>query len=154
MSRPSAPQFNDFSLIIERKLDWSELDALGHTNNARYFTWFEEARMAYCEQVGIPTSHGKGWGPILAHTDCHFLVPVTWPSTLLLGAKVSSLGNSSLKMQYGAFLKPEKDNEEPSCVAFGGGVIVLIAYDTGKKFILTDLLRAAINNHERGILGN
>ena len=68
MSRRAVPAHPDeFPIIVERNLDWSELDAFGHANNARYFTWFEEARMAYFTDVGVPTDVVSGWGPILAH---------------------------------------------------------------------------------------
>jgi acyl-CoA thioester hydrolase len=143
--RPSAPLLNSFSLCMERRLDWSELDTLGHANNARYFTWFEEARMAYFQATGIPTVNGKSWGPILAHTDCHFLAPVTWPAVLLLGAQVNRIGNSSLQMRYGVFIKhPDQNQTPPTCVAHGSGVVVLVNYESGEKVQVSETLRAAI----------
>ena len=111
------PTPGEFPALVARQLDWSELDVLGHANNARYFTWFEEARMRYFQGVGIPVDDGLGWGPILAHTECNFLAPVTWPASLLLGARTRSVGRSSLKMEYAVFVEGD---EGAQCVATGG----------------------------------
>lgn len=139
-------QLTDWNLLIERRLDWSELDQLGHANNARYFTWFEEARMAYFERVGIPTDGLRGWGPILAQTECQFRLPVPWPSHLLIGARVSRVGNSSLTMEYVTFRRDDAHRETLTCVATGSGVIVLVKYDEGEKVRINDEIRARISS--------
>lgn len=147
--RPDPPSLNSFSIQMDRRLDWSELDQLGHANNARYFTWFEEARMAYFQAISIPTVNGTGWGPILAHTECHFLAPVTWPANLILAAKICQVGNSSLKMMYAAFLKAQTDeNHPPSCVAHGSGIVVLVNYQSGQKVMINEELKQAIQEIE------
>ena len=156
MPKPSSPLLSDFQHQIERNLDWSELDQLGHANNARYFTWFEEARMSYFQKVGISVDSNVGFGPILAHTECNFLAPVTWPNTLILCAKVNHIGRSSLKMMYGVYLKPsgkidnktKAQSEQGSCVAFGTGVIVLVNYQTGQKVLVDEILKQAIHSYE------
>ena len=147
--RPVTPTLMSFSIRMDRRLDWSELDQLGHVHNARYFTWFEEARMAYFQATGIPTVDGKGWGPILAHTECHFLAPVTWPAELILAAKVCHVGNSSLKMVYAAFLKDQNQNGQPPiCVAHGSGIVVLVNYENGQKVLVNKMLKQAIHEIE------
>ena len=146
LNSPLLPKDPTWSLIIERTLDWSELDQLGHANNARYFTWFEEARMAYFDRVGIPTNGLEGWGPILAQTECQFLAPVPWPSTLLIGAKVTRIGNSSLVMKYAAYRKDTGPTQELSCVATGSGVIVLLKYTSNEKIRVSDEIRDQINS--------
>lgn len=139
----SPPRPEDFRSLLPRRLDWSELDTLGHANNARYFTWFEEARMHFFRAVGIPVDNADGWGPILAHTECSFLAPVTWPAELMLGARADSVGNSSFKMSYAVFVH-DAERAEPRCVAVGTGVIVLVRYASGEKVKVADELRARL----------
>ena len=156
MSKPLPPLLNDFHHKMERNLDWSELDQLGHANNARYFTWFEEARMSYFQKVGIPVNSTVDFGPILAHTDCNFLAPVTWPNTLTLCAKVNHIGRSSFKMVYAVYIKPSRKSDRQTqvqsdqslCVAFGTGVIVLVNYQTGQKVMVDETLKQSINTYE------
>ena len=59
------------------------LDALGHVNNARFFSWFESARIALFERIGVATSGPSEVGPILATTTCDFLRPVVFPATVV-----------------------------------------------------------------------
>ena len=151
MSRPEAPLHPDqFSIVVERTLDWSELDALGHANNARYFTWFEEARMAYFTDVGVPTDGVAGWGPILAHTACQFLAPVTWPASLSLCTRPIDLGRSSVTFEYAVFEQhqdAETSEESLVCVALGTGVVVLVRYELGEKVAIEGELRERIEAH-------
>ena len=64
------------------------MDAFSHVNNAKYFTYFETARMAYFEQTGVMSLEMTREGPILASTQCRFKLPVTYPDTLKV-ARVS-----------------------------------------------------------------
>lgn len=165
MPKQAPPQLLEFKHQIERTLDWSELDQLGHANNARYFTWFEEARMSYFQQVGIPVTDQLGWGPILAHTECNFLAPVTWPATLVLSAKVEHIGQSSFKMIYAVYLKPSEPpiveekqttaisshtstNDHLECMAFGTGIIVLVDYHSAQKVKVSEALKQSIRDYQ------
>ena len=65
-----------FPVLVMFPVHWGEMDALGHVNNARYFTWFESARIALFGQIGVlATREATGIGPILATTTCDFLGP-------------------------------------------------------------------------------
>lgn len=124
-------------MVVTFPVHWGELDALGHVNNARYFTWFESARMAVFERVGLAFTGAPEIGPILAHTSCDFLAPVRFPARILAGARIASLGNTSFVMEYGAALEAEPDR----LVASGRGVIVLIDYRAGTKVAMPEALR-------------
>ena len=142
-------RLDDYQVVIDLTLAWSELDQLGHANNARYFTWFEEARMAHFKAVEIPTNGDAGWGPILASTRCDFLAPVAWPAQLRIGSRVTRTGRSSFTMEYAAFIVHTDDDtraESTRCVAVGQGVVVLVRYgeEAGEKVYIDDALRARL----------
>ncbi|MCZ6726442.1 MAG: thioesterase family protein [Acidobacteria bacterium] len=131
---------NDYPVVVTFPVHWGDLDALGHVNNARFFTWFESARMAVFERVGLEFTGTPEVGPILAHTSCDFLAPVRFPAAVLAGARIASLGNTSFTMEYGVALESEPDR----LVARGRGVIVLIDYRTNTKVALPEALRATL----------
>jgi acyl-CoA thioester hydrolase len=137
-----------FPLALEIPVQWGDLDALRHVNNARYFTWFESARIAYIQRIGAASGVGVGGeiGPILASVTCDYLRPVTFPATVRVGARVSEVGNSSLRMEYGVERVDAPD--EPS--ARGTSVIVLVRYATLEKVRVPDEARAAIAALEKG----
>ena len=138
------PHSGSFPVRLQFPLHWGEMDAMGHVNNTRYFTWFESARIALFRRVGIAQGAGDGVGPILAHTACDFLVPVTWPATLEVGTRIVKLGRTSFTMEYAVWrLAGEGDapESEPTLVATGSGVVVLIDYRRGGSVPIGDDLR-------------
>ena len=60
---------SDFPVEVSFPVHWAELDAFGHVNNARYFTWFETARMELFQRIGLATAGMPEIGPILAQPD-------------------------------------------------------------------------------------
>lgn len=126
-------------------VQWGEMDALGHVNNARFFTWFESARIAMFERIGVATSRPFEIGPILATTTCDFLRPVVFPATLRVGVRVARVGETSLGMEYEvADDAAPSDGGEPIVYARGTSVAVLIDYRSMKKVRIPDDVRAAI----------
>ena len=122
-------------LSIDIDVRWGDMDALAHVNNAAFFTYFEQARMAWLEK------HGRDFGdtgPILAATSATFLKPVVYPARLAVSLSCGVAGRSSLTHFYDVV-----DRDHPECVyARGEGVIVWIDRVTGQSTPLPDSLRA------------
>jgi acyl-CoA thioester hydrolase len=140
-----------YSVTLELPVQWGEMDALRHVNNARFFSWFESARIAYFERLraalpGAGTTIGIGdVGPILASTSCDFLRPVAFPAVVRVGARVTELGNSSLRMEYAV----ERTDTPDDLCAKGTSVVVLVRYATLQKVRVPDEMRAAIEAMEK-----
>jgi len=114
------------------------MDALGHVNNARYFTWFETARIALFEEIGLAnTGADLEVGPILARIECTFRRPLHYPDTIRAVCRVVRLGNTSFVLSH-AVLRGDE------VVAEGDGVVVLVNYASGHKVPIPDDLRAAL----------
>jgi acyl-CoA thioester hydrolase len=114
------------------------MDAFGHVNNTQFFRWFESARIAYFEAVGLDAAAGPtGVAPILASTTCDFLAQVAYPATVVCRAGVSRVGNTSFVMDYVV-------HRGETLVARGSGVIVTLDYAAGSKVRVPDAVRARI----------
>jgi acyl-CoA thioester hydrolase len=129
-----------FAVVERIPVQWGDMDAFGHVNNARFFTWFETARIAYFRELDLPADLSDGVGPILAHTSCDYLSPVEYPAEVLVGARVTRLGGSSFHHEY--VIASSDRPDQP--VAKGVGIIVLYDYETEKSVPLPDDLRARI----------
>jgi len=129
-----------FAVSVRFPVLWGDMDSLGHVNNARYFTWFESARIEYLRALGLETEGAPEYGPILAHTSCDFLAPVVWPAEVEVGARAPRIGKTSFEMEYRAVLC----GAEQEVVARGKGVVVMFNYATGQKVAVSDALRARI----------
>jgi acyl-CoA thioester hydrolase len=90
-----------FSVVITLPVQWGDQDAFGHVNNTVYFRWFESARIAYTERVGL--SHmleAEPIAPILASTACDYRSQITYPDTVLVGCRVARIGRSSIGLEH------------------------------------------------------
>ena len=130
----------DFPVVIAWPVQWGDQDAFGHVNNTVYFRWFESARIAYFERLGLAhVMSGHGLGPILAAINCNYRRQLTYPDTLRIGTRVTRVGNTSLTIAHALF-----SDQLQTLAADGDSVVVMFNYDTQKPSRVPDELRAAI----------
>ena len=134
----------DFPITIRFPVHWGEMDAYGHVNNARYFSWFEGARIAYLHKVGMVNVKGttEDVGPIIATTTAEYLKPVVFPANVVVGARVSRIGNTSFTMEHAV------EGEDGTLYARGSAVVVTLRYSTHEKLPVPEPVRAAIEQLE------
>ncbi|RUR18395.1 acyl-CoA thioesterase [Legionella sp. km535] len=111
---------------------WGDMDALGHVNNARYFDYFQEARIEWLRELNIKMTEQTG--PVVIHVACTFLKPVIYPATVSIISKIHSLGNSSMHMDHDLF-------QGDVLMAQGVSKIVWVDYLKNKSIPLPDLFR-------------
>jgi len=129
-----------YPVVIKFPVQWGEMDAFQHVNNVSYFRYFENARLAYFEKfdiIGFMTR--KGVGPILAATSCRFKTPLTYPDTVLVATKVTTIKEDRFMMDYRVVsTKNQKVAAEADCV------IVTFDYRENKKVPVPEELRRLI----------
>ena len=86
-----------FTLNIDVR--FRDLDALGHVNNAVYFTYFEEGRKSLFQKLFGNTDPYE-FRFILAHICCDYLIPAKLNDRLTLHVTVGEIGNKSFKLSY------------------------------------------------------
>ena len=129
-----------FPVTVTFPVHWAEMDAMGHVNHARYFTWFESARIALFSRIGVAADGPREVGPIMAMASCDFIRPVVHPATIVVGARILKVGRTSITMEYAAWLL---DAPERPC-ARGASVAVLVDYRTMQKVEVPPGVRAGI----------
>ncbi|MEO8166796.1 MAG: thioesterase family protein [bacterium] len=88
-----------FSISISVRFD--DMDALGHVNNAKYLTYFEEARLAYWVNLfPLDYSNIQSVGLILASADVNFRAPAQLGDVLTVYVRVPEFGTKSFPMEY------------------------------------------------------
>lgn len=93
----------DFSVIVELPVQWGEMDAAKHVNNAVYIRWGETGRLAYFDEMGLDNSFTEQIGPILGWQDCKYIFPLTYPDTVSVGVKVSEIREDRFFMECHMF---------------------------------------------------
>ncbi len=129
-----------YPVTVEFPIHWGEMDAFGHVNNARFFTWFESSRIAFFRAAGIASERRGPLAPILAAAHCDYLEPVVFPVRLVVGTRATKLGNTSVTLEHAVW--PVDSPER--LFARGTSVVVLLNYATGEKVRIPDPIRAAI----------
>jgi acyl-CoA thioester hydrolase len=79
---------------------FSDEDRMGHVNNAAYAVWLEASRVAYLESLYRPD---ETLDMVLARLTVDYLRETRWPGEVSVGARLTSLGNKSLRSVYGVF---------------------------------------------------
>jgi acyl-CoA thioester hydrolase len=103
---------------------YGDLDPQGHVNNAKYLTYFEQARIAYWIDMGFFTTDQSFMeiGVILADVHLTYLAPVYFGQKIKVGVHVARLGNKSMTWEQNV-VDVESGKE------LAKAEIVIVAYD-------------------------
>ncbi len=113
---------------LETTIDirFKDLDALGHVNNAVFFTYFEEGRKNFFLKYSSVLKPSE-FGFILAHISCDYLKPVRLTDRLKLRLIVGAIKNKSFVFHYS--LMDRKDDS----VVFARGESIQVCYDYSRN---------------------
>lgn len=136
----------EFAVVVEWPVAWAEMDYFRHVNHARYFTYFESARIRYLDRIGFrELTEARQTGPILASTQARYRRPVTYPDTVVVGARATEVGEDRFTHAYRLVSRALGD-----VAAEGGALLVSYDYAAGRKTPLPADVRAAIQALEDG----
>jgi acyl-CoA thioester hydrolase len=123
---------------------YSDVDAQRHVNNACYFTYMEEARAKYFEQLGL--WDGKDFdavGVILLETSCTFRKPIFYGQSIRVGVRTCRIGRKSLEVETS--IEDAVSEEE---LAAGRSILVSFAYQENRSIPVPDLWRETVDAFE------
>jgi len=89
-----------FKHRIRPEIRFVDVDAFGHVNNAHYLTYFEQARVAYFDEiVDWPYDWSKE-GIILARAEINYKIPVLFRDPVVILTRCSRIGTKSFDLEY------------------------------------------------------
>ena len=137
-----------FPFVITQEVIWRDMDAYQHVNNAVYFRYFEDVRMAYFQRTGIVALKNETQiGPILASTRCDFRVPLDFPDRIQIAAAVEDIKPKRFTMKYAVWSEGQQ-----RIAAEGEGLLVFYDYNAGSSCTIPEQVLAAIDQlqHDPG----
>ncbi len=144
MTQPTDDGLSAYPVTVEIPVQWGEMDAYGHVNNAVFFRYFETARIAYLDRCGFLEAYERlQIGPILHSTECRFRQPLRYPDTIVAGARALQIDADRFTMGYAVFSKGQSQ-----IIAEGRGIIVSFDYAQNEKTPLPDSVRVGIDGLE------
>jgi acyl-CoA thioester hydrolase len=111
-------------------LRFADMDALGHVNNAAYFTFMEQARLEWLGKFA-PDAYKEGKGPVIANASCTYRIPLVYPRNIEVRMYLGAPGRSSIDSYYDILA-------DGSTYADGAAKIVWVDLKTGKSTPLPD----------------
>jgi acyl-CoA thioester hydrolase len=108
----------DYSYHYKLKTSWQAIDTFGHVNNVVFLTYLEDERIMYFKRWNVTE---KKRSLIVASIKIDTLRQIEHPSDLIVGQKISRIGNSSFDNQSAIFLNNDPKpaaNSVVSCVCF------------------------------------
>jgi acyl-CoA thioester hydrolase len=142
------PSTDEFRVSCDIEVRWPDMDALGHVNNAVFFTYFEIGRVAYMNKLGHcnpETASMQDLFPfVIAELNCRLLNPIVLKDKLQLYIRTSEIGTKSFKFEY---LMIRKSDQQP--VALGSSIQVYYDYATQTTSIIPDNFRELIMEREK-----
>jgi acyl-CoA thioester hydrolase len=127
----------DFTVVEEMPVRWGDMDARGHVNNTIYYRYFESSRIALFRFFNIYEEPTKvRIGPILSYQSCYYKAPLTYPDTIYVGAKITSIEGSKIVIKH--ILVSKKLARK---VAEGEAQIIWYDYENQKKTNISDELK-------------
>jgi len=126
------------------EIRYSDLDPQGHVNNARFLTYFEQARVQYLIHLGLFSREQSFLeiGIIIAEAAITFKSPVYFGTQARVGVRVSRLGTKSMTMEY------EMVDNEGILYATGSTAIVTFDFKTHATIPIPDAWRQTISKLE------
>jgi acyl-CoA thioester hydrolase len=118
-----------------------DCDAMGHTNNAVYLTFLEQARFAHWRSLwgfGNPQTPPDLPGVILAHVEADYKRPSRYGDVLEVRLTVAEVGRSSFAYEYVIV------DEQGRTVLTAKTVQVMYDYAVNKPVRIPDSIRALL----------
>jgi acyl-CoA thioester hydrolase len=103
---------------------YGDLDPQGHLNNAKYLTYFEQARIHYFEELGLfsKDSSFMDIGVIVADIHIKYRAPVFLGAPVRVGVRTEAVGNKSITLQQTLV-------DGDSGQVYADGTVILVTYD-------------------------
>src|SRR5262245_25274501 len=117
-------------------LRFADMDALGHVNNAAYFTLMEQARMDWMKKH-VPEAYQQGVGPVIANASCNFRIQLAYPMDVEGRRYLGSPGRSSIDSYYEIVAGGKT-------YADGAAKIVWVDFSTGKSTPMPERIAAPL----------
>jgi acyl-CoA thioester hydrolase len=130
-----------FPHAYRREVEFRDVDAADHVNNAVYLTYLETARIAYLrEALGVEFLYQLAL--VLAQISVDFRSPARFPELLEIGTRVPRIGAKSFAMEH------EIRGGDGRLVAEAKSVLVAYDYEADASMPVPDEWRRRLEAYE------
>ncbi len=136
-----------FKHSIPIKVRFSDLDAMGHVNNAAYLSYLEEARLAYYNYVLNIDTNKLEFNAVVARIEIDYLEQIRLGDDVEIYTRTGKIGNKSSDVEH---LIVIVDNQHRKIAARALTKLVSFDYRKNKTFPVPEKDRSIIEKFESG----
>lgn len=139
---------NTHAQIFCDRIDWSDLDLLGHVNNIAFSRFFQAARVEFCAHIGLKVYPGMTSGPILAASHVQFLSQLFFPGSVRILTRCKKAGTTSITLEHALY-----SDSRGVLAAVSEDVVVYFDFTAKTKIPLSEEIRGKIDAYESSCEG-
>lgn len=117
---------------------WSDYDRLGHINNAKYFTYLEQARIDYFKEVS--QWPWDLYSMVIAHISMDYATPILPGEQPIVCIKLTQMGTKSFRLDN--LIVSDTTDEESVLYAHAETVLVSLAAQSGQAIAVPEPMRS------------
>jgi acyl-CoA thioester hydrolase len=121
-----AINFTQMSKSVTTKIQirFSDVDSMGHVNNAVYLNYFEYARMMYINELVGDKWDWINKGMLLANNNIDYFKPLLLQDLAEIETKCIKIGTKSFVLEYVLYVTKEGQR-----IKYTSGTSTLVSYD-------------------------
>jgi len=127
------------------KVRFSDLDVVGHLNNAKYQTFLEEARIAYFHDVLRQHKSSLNFNVVLSKISIDFIKPIEFGDDITVYTRIFNLTTNSHEVHQ---LFVRREQEKTEIVATAQTVMAAFDYQTKKPTTFPDAYCETVRSFE------
>jgi acyl-CoA thioester hydrolase len=133
-------------IVADLTVRFRDIDAMGHVNNAVFFTFFEEGRGAFLRRVFRIVDPSE-YPFILARMSCDYLKPLRMGDQPSVHVWIGEVGKKSFVFKYNIVDR----NDTEKIYAAGESTMVLFDYEQNKTVPINEEFMDSIRDYCEGL---
>lgn len=130
---------SEFKIKVRCQVSWGEMDVFQHVNNVNYFRYYENSRVKYFDEIGLMKAYQEnGIFGAVKSISCEYLVPLTYPDEIEVGARVTAIHEEGFTMEHYI------NSKTKGLSAFGEAEIILFNNKSNKTEKLPEAIKQKI----------
>jgi acyl-CoA thioester hydrolase len=93
-------EIEKFRHKISVKVRFSDLDAMGHVNNASYLSYLEEARLAYYNHILKMDTNNLDFNAVIAKIEIDYIDQIRLGDNVEVYTRTAKIGNKSSDVEH------------------------------------------------------
>jgi acyl-CoA thioester hydrolase len=128
------------TVCLDMDIRFRDIDAMGHVNNAVFFTYFEEGRKAFLEEV-LGIVQPSDYPFIMARIECTFKAPLRLGDRPVCETWIRDVENRKFSFRYRVIDRDSAD----LIYAEGESIMVFYDYSAGRSVPISSEVKKRIH---------